>query len=846
MFGFYDNGQLIAARLQYPLQLGFSMTVHKSQGSSIQHLEIADVHMFAPGQQYTAYTRATSPNTLRVLPGYNKYALKPHTHVIHFYESSVRLLADLVTPRVSKSILSSTPVQESVSGPSDNVDVTCVRHEQTYDPIHVPDGYDTRSILHLFNEDVGPFPNLLNYVANLDPNNEGIQSMVAYLIFRTEEMFSDGVTVDKKKGVDVIPRKAFTSHISKILTIVDEQETRGRWGLISSTIPSEVANTLLNRLVTVIYKHVAKIRDPVSEMKEKLEGELQGIQPDTTHFYMSKQNCGKVRYLIGWAVFRLIANLDTELKSALKTAAKSSGANEAKIAELRQMKALCCALRADQTTLQLKSRFPYSLEHVNRKNRGGLFFINDNLFLFGMSLESLCGKLFKVEAVDILGKEATMILSGIVKNNALLKTLFLQYLDQNYSPAVHISLSHTPIPVPDTIETNSSSPFGQSETGPHVDSDTIETISSSPFGQSETGPHVDSDTFETISSSPFGQSETGPHVDSDTIETISSSPFGQSETGPHFDSDTIETVSSSPFGQSETGPHVDSDTIETVSSSPFGQSETGPHVDSNTFETNSSSPFGQSETIKEKVYERIIEKYLHMRNKEFLRPLMEKLNTHKETALRPALQAQAKKNTQLTFSTFLDDKTDKKDFTHLHLKSLATKGVDSFTIFTVVQLKLLLFCYGKAIKSQSKEHVKSMLCEEVRKNEHMLYPDELNSKNLDIIKKGNVPNAASQSVESQGSEDNDLQNMQSPEGATPGNETNQTATQDTHAIRQRARRFNPSHEQLETLTQDHINGNPVCLHQVRATQFGVLPSQIKRWHTSFKKRNTVARTEGNS
>jgi ATP-dependent DNA helicase PIF1 len=54
------------SRTQYPLRLAYALTIHKSQGLSIDYLEVDVRGCFAPGQCYVALSRATSFETLRV------------------------------------------------------------------------------------------------------------------------------------------------------------------------------------------------------------------------------------------------------------------------------------------------------------------------------------------------------------------------------------------------------------------------------------------------------------------------------------------------------------------------------------------------------------------------------------------------------------------------------------------------------------------------------------------------------------------------------------------------------------------------------------------------------------
>jgi Helicase len=55
-------------RLQFPVQLAYAMTIHKSQGQSLNRIGI-DLRnpIFAHGQLYVAFSRATSPHRIKVL-----------------------------------------------------------------------------------------------------------------------------------------------------------------------------------------------------------------------------------------------------------------------------------------------------------------------------------------------------------------------------------------------------------------------------------------------------------------------------------------------------------------------------------------------------------------------------------------------------------------------------------------------------------------------------------------------------------------------------------------------------------------------------------------------------------
>lgn len=49
---------------QYPIKLAFAITIHKSQGMSIEHLIIQTSEIFAPSQFYVALSRSSNPHSL--------------------------------------------------------------------------------------------------------------------------------------------------------------------------------------------------------------------------------------------------------------------------------------------------------------------------------------------------------------------------------------------------------------------------------------------------------------------------------------------------------------------------------------------------------------------------------------------------------------------------------------------------------------------------------------------------------------------------------------------------------------------------------------------------------------
>ena len=69
-----------------PLKLAWSLSIHKSQGQSITHLEVDLKKVFACGQAYVALSRSTGMDNL-IVKGFTSKCVKVHPKVLKFYES---------------------------------------------------------------------------------------------------------------------------------------------------------------------------------------------------------------------------------------------------------------------------------------------------------------------------------------------------------------------------------------------------------------------------------------------------------------------------------------------------------------------------------------------------------------------------------------------------------------------------------------------------------------------------------------------------------------------------------------------------------------------------------------
>lgn len=77
------------ARMQVPLKLAWNLSIHKSQGLTLDAVQVSLTGMFAPGQAYVALSRARTLRGLRVLD-WDGRAVAPDPRVVAFYAALER------------------------------------------------------------------------------------------------------------------------------------------------------------------------------------------------------------------------------------------------------------------------------------------------------------------------------------------------------------------------------------------------------------------------------------------------------------------------------------------------------------------------------------------------------------------------------------------------------------------------------------------------------------------------------------------------------------------------------------------------------------------------------------
>lgn len=78
-------GVVMAQREQLPLQLGWAISIHKSQGMSVDTAAVSLRNVFEYGQTYVALSRVRSLRGLQ-LTGFSPQCVRAHPKVVLFYQ----------------------------------------------------------------------------------------------------------------------------------------------------------------------------------------------------------------------------------------------------------------------------------------------------------------------------------------------------------------------------------------------------------------------------------------------------------------------------------------------------------------------------------------------------------------------------------------------------------------------------------------------------------------------------------------------------------------------------------------------------------------------------------------
>ena len=213
---------------------------------------------------------------------------------------------------------------------------------------------------------------------------------------------------------------------------------------------------------------------------------------------------------------------------------------------------------------------------------------------------------------------------------------------------------------------------------------------------------------------------------------------------------------------------------------------------------------------------RILNRFLNVRSKEFLRSVKEKLKTMKSDALRKELSKKKQKKCETAglkslLDELIEDATASKIASHLKLKARALQGLNFFMAYSKAQLSFLFLLYGiKFDKSRQKSLICGSLVEKIENSDSMVCPDAATKARYDMAMQSFKSNTNIRANREEPSLPADVDPVQAE--AVPPLFDLQTAQEAVNDIvpprteaekRRRRKRFNPSTEQIQSLVTEY-------------------------------------------
>ena len=458
----YKSGEkdtIVGQRSQFPLRLAWGITAHKAQGRTLSAAVVHSGNEFLPGQLYVACSRVSTKEGLQIVNFCPKKIIKEDFRVAEFYSS---LCNSPPLPDLSccKGICMEGLFQGCIETDNefiddgnfsqndlDEIEKSCSEfflEAEEQEHVNLEDGGDLHDIFNTSSsEDMAQEKQL--------PNDLDIFDFLETLKDKTKLSSEEGSLksninslLSKLQTEEYLPRvhlflQVYWAHISDIIT--------ARLKTIQGNDKFDFKGILANEMLMlsgmdITFEFSKVVQDAelsthhyctMTEIVKKLRSlylcklyancAIQHVEKEATGIQVWKmdKNChGKVRYVGGWVIAKLIqANrkyINTNISST-NMLVRSEMHRRFEIIKLLE------SLLMHSSTVHNKSEYLGSLEFTDLKQfrDNALVYISDDTFMFFMELEQLrvtllCQSKLYLFKSDLL----TMAVSTVKQNQNLL------------------------------------------------------------------------------------------------------------------------------------------------------------------------------------------------------------------------------------------------------------------------------------------------------------------------------------------------------------------------------------------------------------------------------------------
>ena len=458
-------GVAIGSICQFPLIPAYAVTCHKSQGLTLPAAVIHCSNEYVPGLIYVAVSRVKSPDCIQVLNFSATQLLPPSNDVIHLCSTN-----NIKEPCVDLTCCSQ---QEIVDEKCFTVTDRFCEYEDDdddnlYFPINMFDGPVSSCFEESDNPDTPVPMELIEIYEHLDdddannalPSSECVKKLKEYIANEKQDQPLSSFFQEQNMAIDYLCREENDTKFNALISIIwnyvfkligdhvvqnaDEitfnlgrqHFTNAVAGLhefyigsdfssyvnaiFASEQPTAAQRAVIIQLSNQVFKEF--LTHLLSKVQQAHKRSEVAFKVDD----MSGEGRSKVRYVGGWAIFKIITNYRRYIK------ANMFSLNPDTLSTVRTKQDSCDMLEENViipfAKLEQNSLYPETLQITEGRQyrERGLLHITDNAYQFFMVLEQKRVELLNINRLQQENEEMVSKAITVLENNAYVRSCWLK------------------------------------------------------------------------------------------------------------------------------------------------------------------------------------------------------------------------------------------------------------------------------------------------------------------------------------------------------------------------------------------------------------------------------------